>query len=266
MKTSRRFAALALAGVAVVAMGLAVPAAHAIPDITEPGSTGKPVGDRSKDAIFSTMPATLPPSVPSLGFQATQTAEFGDAVTFAPGTGRVLKSVSVLMVSWACESGGWSTGDCVTTPGSTFTHPISLTLYGADGSTVLAKQTKTFTLPYRPSPDPTCPSPSQWRDPASGSCQNGYATKIEFTFKKMLLPDSLVYGVAFNTNTWGYAPLGASGPYESLNVGVTFESTPFVGTETVPTGGWWAGGSTPVFAGDLGWDYNPIVQFKASTR
>ena len=112
----------------------------------------------------------------------------------------MLKSVSVLMVSWACETGGWSTGDCLTTPGATFTHPITLKLYSADGETVLAGRRRRSHCRTDRHPTPTCPSATQWRDPVSGSCQNGYAARIEFPFKKFVVPDSLVYGVSFNTN------------------------------------------------------------------
>ena len=55
-----------------------------------------------------------------------------------------------------------------------------------------------------------------------------------------MLPDSFAYGIAYNTNTWGYAPIGQPGPYESLNVGVigdgsTLASTqPSIGTDPNP--------------------------------
>ena len=37
---------------------------------------------------FDNFPGVLPPNLPSVGFQATQTAEFGDKVTFG-GSDRV---------------------------------------------------------------------------------------------------------------------------------------------------------------------------------
>ena len=79
-----------------------------------------------------------------------------------------VKKVSVTMVSWACQTGGWSTGDCVTVGTPTFPTPITLTLYKhsiADHLTgevrpgaQIVKVTKTFNIRFRPSSDPSCPS------------------------------------------------------------------------------------------------------------
>ena len=76
----------------------------------------------------------VPGNVASVGFEATSTSEFGDRVQVGPGS-RQLSSVTVLMSSWACETGGW-TGPtpCATTPGATFTHPLTLTLYADNGT------------------------------------------------------------------------------------------------------------------------------------
>ena len=53
--------------------------------------------------VYNAVPATLPPNIPSLGFQATQTAEFGDFVHLA-GTNRELRTVTVTMSTWALQS------------------------------------------------------------------------------------------------------------------------------------------------------------------
>ncbi len=80
-------------------------------------------------------------SKPSLGFEATQTNEFGDEVGLgASAGGKTVDSLSVLFASYACEtSGHWNTGDCVTTPGATFEmtsdNPITATIYAGDTCT-----------------------------------------------------------------------------------------------------------------------------------
>lgn len=75
------------------------------------------------DVVYSTMPSPIPPNVPSLGYQATQTAEFGQGVDLSTN-GATLGSAQVLMSDWALESTyetvGTSTG---------FTVPLTLNLY-----------------------------------------------------------------------------------------------------------------------------------------
>ena len=39
--------------------------------------------------------------------------------------------------------------------------------------------------------------------------------KLPLRSKNVELPNTFIYGVVYNTNTWGYAPLGQPGPYES---------------------------------------------------
>src|SRR4051794_20636349 len=70
--------------------------------------------------VYNSIPVNLPGNVPSQPFQAQQTSEYGDAVSFAAGPTDQLKQVTVVMSSWACQSGTWNGGDCVTTPGAKF--------------------------------------------------------------------------------------------------------------------------------------------------
>lgn len=281
MRSTSRLTATAFAAAAVAALAFAVPAAAAPPGGS--GGNGGAGGGSVKNLMYSAVPSPLPGNLPSLGFEATQTSELGDAVTLAPGTGRGLKSVTVTMSSWGCQDGSGTT--CETTPGATFSVPITFTIYGTDATTVLATTTQTFAVPYRPSADPTCANPSQWRDGA-GSCVNGLATNITFAFKGVTVPDQLVYGIAYNTTTAGYAPVGGSAPcvtesggcgYDSLNVGLV--EAPFVGTQTFPGSVYWntnyapfysdgGAGGTGTFRLDTGWEgYVPAVQFsKAAVR
>ena len=181
-------------------------------------------------AIYDAIPSPQPSNLPSVGFQATQTAEFGDDISFAAGD-RNLQAVNVYMSSWACETGTWDAGTCTTTPGATFTHPITLRLYAVTHvggapvlGAVLKTVTGTFTMPYRPSVDATCateaaPLATQWRDSA-GVCKNGFGFVISFNMAGFVVPDEIIYGISYNTMSYGAAPLGVDGPYDSLNVGV----------------------------------------------
>lgn len=207
--------------------------------------------------VYDSIPAVPPSSYPSVGYQATQTAEFGDLVELA-GTDRDLEYLTVGLVSWACETGGGAT--CVTTPGSTFSHPITVNIYEegtapAPGA-LLATLTKTVDVPYRPSAAPAqvCPSNTQWYDPVTTTCQNGFLFLEDFDFASQVvdLPDRVIVTVAFNTNTWGYAPLNANGPYESLNVAV-ISSTPTVGTDLDTATMYHAGGAAPVLEAEGGY-------------
>lgn len=163
--------------------------------------------------VFDTIPAALPPNLPSQAFQAQQTAEFGDHITLAPGTGRHAVSATVVMVTWSTTA---------------YSHPITLNLYGESAGQLieLGTRTQTFDIPARPAAEPTCPDTGYgagfaWKA-EDGRCYNGLAFEISFDLSGIdtPLPDSLVYGIAYDTGTWGNQPIGETGPYDSLNVAV----------------------------------------------
>jgi len=198
--------------------------------------------------VYDSTTSPLPGNLVSEAFEATQTSEFGNEITFAPGTSRTLSQATVTLSSWGCQSGSW-TGGCVTTPGSTFSEPVTLNLYAVGPNNtvgaLLSTVTQTFNIPYRPSASPAqCPStPTEWWDATDGSCYNGLATNITFTLPGVTVPDSVIYGIAYNTSDYGYAPYGdntachaTSGGcgYDSLNVGLTIANGPSVGTDPVP--------------------------------
>lgn len=171
---------------------------------------GSPLG---ASVIYDSIPAPLPPNVPSLGYQATQTSEFGDLIQFG-GTNRTLKQVTLAMSDWALAS------DYPSFPGSTgptWNHPLTLNLYNVDNSgpnpapgTLIATRTQTFAIPWRPPADPTCPGGTAWRA-SDGNCYSGLAFTVTFDFTGTSVPNQIIYGVAFNTETWGYAPIGTPG-------------------------------------------------------
>jgi hypothetical protein len=198
--------------------------------------------------IYDSTVSPLPGNLPSEGAEAYAFNQFGDGVTFA-GTSRKLKSVTVTLSSWACQTGHWGPGGaCVTAPGATFTAPITFNIYQAGNPTPgaqIATLTQTFVVPYRPSEDNTHCTDGRWYDTASATCYNGKATNITFDFslQNVTLPDSVVYGVVYNTSHYGPQPVGESPPcygtaagcpYDSLNIAfapvVTVGTKPYLNT------------------------------------
>jgi len=183
---------------------------------------------------------------PSVGGEAYAFDELGNQVTLT----RAAKAgtIVVTLSSWGCQSGTWTADTCVTAAGAKFTEPITLNIYEAPTATTpptvvpgarILSVTKTFSIPYRPSANATkCTGSSagEWYDNALGSCFNGLATNITFnlTSLHLSLPKNLVFGVAYNTSDYGYAPYGdstachstsAGCPYDSLNIGLSQDPT-----------------------------------------
>ena len=215
--------------------------------------------------IYNSIPSPLPGNLASQPFEAQQTAEIGDRLQFAAGGRRVFK-VTQTMSSWGCESGHWNSGDCLTTPGSTFTHPITLRLYnvGAGNSvgSLITSVTQTFAIPFRPSASIAC-GDGRWFNTADATCYNGFATNIVFDLGGVVVPGQVIYSIAYNTSHYGYAPIGESPScyatpagcgYDSLNVALEGETT--VGTNPAPDDAYWntlwAGGYCDAGAGGVG--------------
>jgi hypothetical protein len=182
------------------------------------------------EVIYNSIPNPIPPNVRSLGFQATSTHEFGNAVTLAPGD-RNLRGITVLMSSWALHS---------TYPGMDaegFEVPMTMSLYeyGPEGAVgdKFAEVSIDALIPWRPEASGNCDPATAWRAP-DGTCYNGLAAPIDFDFSSqhIVLPDTFIFGIAFNTQTHGANPIGHDGPYNSLNVGVDGLVT--VGSDTDP--------------------------------
>ncbi len=226
--------------------------------------------------IYDSIPAPLPPNVPSLGYQATATSEFGDLIQF-DGTSRTLNRVTVTMSDWALAS------DYPAFPGSsgpTWNHPLTLNLYNVDNSgpnpapgTLIATRTQIFAIPWRPPADPTCPGGTAWRA-SDGNCYSGLAFTVAFDFPGTPVPNQIIYGLAFNTQTWGYAPIGAPGPYVSLNFGLA-QQPPSVGINPFPDTSYWntqtagnyadgGAGGVGTFRRDTNWTpFSGAVTFEA---
>jgi hypothetical protein len=241
--------------------------------------------------VYNNIPSPLPGNLASEGFEATSTSEFGGAVTFA-GTARANPTITVVMSSWGCQTGHWTTDNCVTAPGSTFNEPITLNIYnpgtgtteGSPTGSQITSVTQSFAIPFRPSASANCTGPQagEWYDTASSTCFNGFATPITFTLPGVTLPAGAVISVAYNTSDYGATPYGdntachstpAGCGYDSLNVGLT--APPSVGTDPQPDGIYQTSSSSGAFCDNSNhsgfvfdtpcWTgYQPAIEVQAS--
>ena len=219
-------------------------------------------GENAPTTIFDNTPAAVPGNLASYGPEAYAFNEWGPGGTFA-GTARKLATSTVTMSSWACQSGAWNTNDCVTTPGATFSVPITFKVYnvGAGNSvgSVVATKIQTFNIPYRPSADATnCTGGNAGKWFNGTTCFNGLANNITFTFAGETVSNTAIFGITFNTRDYGYTPIGGTGgPTDSLNI-ATYPGT---GVETAPSVGTWLpdGHSTYLSTGNAGGPSGPFT-------
>jgi hypothetical protein len=237
--------------------------------------------------IYDNLPSPRPGNVPSLGFEANATSEFGGQVEVA-GTQRARPTVTLMMSTWACETGHGTT--CATSPGATFTQPLTLNLYAVEPDNspgaLISSVTRTFEMPYRPSANPNrCGATGKWYAKQSDQCFNGKAFSVTFGPQAgVTLPDRAIVAVAYDTTHYGSSPYGEGTPcyiggtdcgYDSLNVGLA-SSAPSVGGDPLPAdaylnsthgGAYCDGGSggTGSFRLDAGcWaPYQPAIRIQA---
>ncbi len=210
--------------------------------------------------IYTSIPSPLPPHVISEGPEAYAFSEIGDGLIFTPGSNRLVTKVTVILDDWACTSGHWynpaGTADsCVTTPGATFSQPVTLHIYTVNptvppsAGTLLASQTSTFTVPYRPTSNAVCATVplgsdgTKWYDATTNACYHGVTVPIVFdlTSLNVQLPDQVVVGISYNTTHYGPNPIGEGTtcfaddnncPYDSLNVST--QGGPTIGSDIDP--------------------------------
>ena len=227
------------------------------------------------EVVYDSIPASLPTSVPSLGYEATSTAEFGDAVTLAAGNARALTAATVVMTNWAKASSygqlGISTGYFV---------PLTFSLYNfaspgpnpVVGSLIASKMIDAF-IPWRPEASASC---TDDKFMGAQGCVSGLNSLVTFDFNGESLPNNVIFGLAFNTTDHGYAPTGVAGPYDSLNFGLAGSAAnpgvPSVGTDVNSDGLEWntsfqdflTTGVAGTFGPDTEWTpYLPAVRLEA---
>lgn len=226
------------------------------------------------DSVFySNLPVPQPPNLPSLGYEATSTKEFGEMVTFTSDNWAVTK-VIIGMSNWAYESQYEPVGTS-----SGFYLPMTLNLYevGAANTVgaLIASSTINAFIPWRPEPDPQNCAPGSNNNylGANGTCYAGSLSTVEFTFPLVSMPGAAIYGVAYNTQHHGYNPTGVAGPYNSLNVALV-SIAPAIGSDPLPGTAYWntthgpfyddgGAGGVGVFRLDTNWNpYVVMAQFE----
>ena len=127
----------------------------------------------------------------------------------------------------------------------TFNVYANATAAAAHGPTIATK-TQIFAIPYRPSSIAGGDNLG-W----NAADSHGLANNITFTFAGETLPSTAIFGIAYNTYTHGYSPVGSGGPVDSLNVGVRDPAS--VGTFLADGSAYWNTSYGPFYAdGGLG--------------
>lgn len=231
---------------------------------------------------FDSIANPIPPSLSSLGYQATSTKEYGDYIELVAGSGDQLTSLTVALVNWACQTGSGTA--CTTVPGSTFPHTITLNIYNPPAASgdlhpgsLIKSVTRVFDIPYRPSADPTCSDNTQFKAVDTGTCHSGVTAPVTFDLvnENIVVPQNFVVSFAYNTQSHGYQPIGTAGPYNSLNVGLS--PTIEVGEDLDDDGIYWYtshlgfysddGNPDPnTFRRDSGWAaYKPAIEITSAS-
>lgn len=230
------------------------------------------------DSQFDTTSLPLPPNIPSLGFHATATSEFGDLFRLK-GASHFVDSVTVTMSSWAIHS------DFPESSPLGFTHPVSMNLYAVDRSggapkpgALIVTVTQSFLIPWRPEPDPSSGSSYRLWKAADGNYYTGLAFNLTFDLASLglALPDELIIGLTFSTQHHGPVPIGLPGPYDFLHIGVS-DQPPHVGIDVESDAVFWRTGSPAHYADggsggvntlrrDTGWlPYKPAIRVNNSS-
>lgn len=169
------------------------------------------------EVVFNQVPASLALSYSSWGFQAKGTRALGNYIQLA-GKERWLSGVTVTLVTQAKQA-DFSTS---TNPAG-WIHPLEIILYSVDRSGpapdlyYITGKIQDVLIPWRPVTTP----PGYPQTEGSAYPYQGYAFNVFFSFNAgVQIPNELVVVLAFDTSSYGYVPVGATGPYDSLNVAI----------------------------------------------
>jgi hypothetical protein len=218
------------------------------------------VSTTQAEIVYDSISSPEPYNLPSLGYQATSTQEFGDHIQLG-GSARALSSIRVGMSNWAVKSTYLDGNDVplpayshVTMDASGYEHDLTLNLYGVNtgGPTptlgsLIGTKTVTASVPWRPENQGVG---QPWLAP-NGSTYNGIFFTVDFDLSAdgITLPEEFVVALAFDTNTHGYDPINLNGPYESLNFALgSSPAEPTIGSDADVDGAFWNTSHGPFYA------------------
>jgi MYXO-CTERM domain-containing protein len=163
------------------------------------------------EVIFNSIPGTLAANYTSQPYQAQQVSEFGDRISFG-GSARQLSEASVTMSMWGRYE-DWNVGGQYygtgAYAGAGYTQSFTFNIYaagtGSAPGSLIGSVTQNKYIQYKPT---------------IYASSFGIAQTISFDLSglNITLPESIVWGLAFNTQTYGTSPTGVNGPYNQLNV------------------------------------------------
>jgi hypothetical protein len=259
-------------------------------------------GAASAATVFNNFESTASSkqAVSSLNIPQYAISAFGAQVGFTHAT--TPSTVSVLLSSWACQSGEYGNGTCATSTGATFELPITLNIYKVQGTgpgeeaittganqpgALIASHTQTAKVPYRPSTNKKCPTTGGegndaygWR--YHGKCYNGDAFYLNYTEAELgnvRLPEKVIISVAYNP-TEGLTTEAKTAAL-SLNVGLNMTPTnvlkgelPLASAEQVYINStecglyepFATGSSCGTFTLASEWNYQPVFKVKGSKK
>lgn len=261
-------------------------------------------GAASAATVFNNFESTASSkqAVYSLNIPQYAISAFGAQVGFTHAT--TPKTVSVLLSSWACQSGEYGNGTCATSTGATFELPITLNIYKVQGTgpgeeaittganqpgALITSHTQTAKVPYRPSTNKKCPTeggePNDaygWR--YGGKCYNGDAFYLNYTQAELgawvRLPEKVIISVAYNpaeglTTAAKTAALGLNvGLNMTPKTALTAGELPLASAEQVYINStecglyepFATGSSCGTFTLASEWNYQPVFKVKGSAK
>jgi hypothetical protein len=185
--------------------------------------------------LYNTIPGTLPVNLVSESYEADATSELGNLIQFAGGSSAYsLTSATIVLSDWAPQSDWTSLINGTTITSTGFYIPLTLNMYtvGANnsvGARLEGVSVDAF-IPWRPAATSTCGNNYLGSD---GFCHGGSLSTVTFDLAGLNVPDTIIYGLAYNTEHYGSVPTGVPGPYVSLNFALSSDA-PSVGSNPLP--------------------------------